>query len=105
MAIQKHMCVNHSDRPAICVCVITKEAICAECSTRYEGVNYSKEGLVILKQRRAEASAKTGKGHLVLLAAILVCPLLLYAHYLFFHLSSSVLVDLQQFDLANMFGA
>jgi hypothetical protein len=56
MVIARHTCVHHPDRLAIGVCVITRQPICAECSTRYEGFNYSKEGLRILQQRRASAN-------------------------------------------------
>ena len=55
MVIRKKFCINHPERPAIGICVITGKAICEECSTRYEGVNYSKEGLEILRTRRARA--------------------------------------------------
>ena len=41
MAIEKRMCAFHPDRLAIGICVETKVPICGECSTRYEGVNYS----------------------------------------------------------------
>ncbi len=53
MALKKTYCVNHSDRPAVGVCVITRQPVCEECTTRYEGVNYSRAGLAILKARRA----------------------------------------------------
>lgn len=61
MAIEKRMCAFHADRLAIGVCVETKMPICGECSTRYEGVNYSKEGLRRLQARRAPKK-KTGDG-------------------------------------------
>jgi hypothetical protein len=59
MAIRSAYCKYHPDRRAIGVCVVLKVPICAECSTRYEGVNYSKEGLRILRERRA---AQTERG-------------------------------------------
>ncbi len=45
MAIKRDYCVNHPDRLAMGRCVITHRPICSECSTQYEGVNYSLEGL------------------------------------------------------------
>lgn len=104
MALLKQMCANHVDRIAIGVCVITKAPICAECSTRYEGVNYSKEGLEIFKERRAsEASGGTGLKFGGVVLAVILSPLLLYAHYLFFHLTISFFIDLQQLDMERWF--
>lgn len=57
MALQKTFCVNHPDRPAIGVCVETKQPLCGECATRYNGVNYSREGLEILRRRRERERA------------------------------------------------
>lgn len=92
-------CHHHPDRRALGVCVITNQAICAECSTRYEGVNYSKEGLAILQARRA-AETKTGGwgGRLAATAALLTSPLMLYLLYLFFLWSFETLIDLQQLE-------
>ena len=93
MAIQQRFCVNHPDRPAIGICVITQKAICGECSTRYEGVNYSREGLQILQQRRAKA-AQAGPRHgwALLAASILATPLLLYLMYLCLTISADWLM-------------
>ena len=83
MEIQQRYCVHHPDRPAIGICVVTKQAICGECSTRYEGVNYSKEGLRILQeQRRAQEKGVgriSGKAALAVLAPGLL--LLVYFYY------------------------
>ena len=71
MALAKH-CEAHPDRPAIGVCVITKRPICAVCSTPYNGVNYSREGLAILLEReRVEQKAqdRTSWGFVVALLA------------------------------------
>jgi hypothetical protein len=105
MALQRQSCVNHPDRAAIGVCFVTKKPICAECSTRYEGVNYSKEALEILRQERAAAAKESGSRR-GMLALLMIClsPLLLYAHYLFFNLASSMLIDIQQIDLVRWMG-
>jgi hypothetical protein len=76
MALKKTYCHNHADRPAIGVCVITGQAICEECSTRYEGVNYSHEGLRILQARRnARNTIRWWPDRTVLIAGILLTPL------------------------------
>ncbi|MDR0363300.1 MAG: hypothetical protein LBJ46_11555 [Planctomycetota bacterium] len=61
MALEKAYCANHSERLAIGVCVETGRAICGECSTRYNGVNYSREGLEIMLARKREKSALPGR--------------------------------------------
>ena len=99
MALRRQTCVNHPDRPAIGVCVKTKQTICAECSTRYEGVNYSKEGLRILQQERAAGRSAARRGRL---AITLLCaggsPLFLLLLYLFYRLALTSLIDMQQLD-------
>lgn len=97
MAIKKKTCVNHPERPAIGVCVITKRPICAECSTRYEGVNYSKEGLRILQQRRAAAARKVGSlNRMAGILAVLLSPVFFYLLYLFYFVGFRALISLQQ---------
>ena len=79
------MCINHPDRPAIGICVITKKQICQECSTQYEGVNYSKEGLEILMSRRAATVTRVGVGERFIgLIALLSAPILLFLLYYFY---------------------
>ena len=75
MAFKKTFCLNHPDRPAIGICVITGQAICEECSTRYEGVNYSRDGLRILQaQRNAENTIHRGRGRVWLVLCTLLSP-------------------------------
>ena len=75
MALKKTFCLNHPDRPAIGICVITGQAICEECSTRYEGVNYSRDGLRILQARRsAENTIHRVRGRLWLVLGTLLSP-------------------------------
>lgn len=82
MAIQQRCCTNHPERAAIGICVLTRKPICSECSTRYEGVNYSKEGLQLLRQQRAAAARAGGRGAIVL-AVLGVClsPAMCYLVY------------------------
>jgi len=96
--IQQRFCTNHPDRPAIGVCVITQKPICGECSTRYEGVNYSREGLRILQERRAAAEAAgrgSGRAKWVVLGA-LITPVCLYLAYLGYFISAETLINLMQ---------
>ena len=100
MAITKKQCHYHPNRPAIGVCVELGIPICAECSTRYEGVNYSREGLRILRERRVgEAGrgsfAQSVGGLLLTLAA----PLMFYLIYLSYFYSFQALIDWAQLEL------
>ena len=96
MAIQQRFCVNHPQRMAIGVCVMTRKPICGECSTRYEGVNYSKEGLRLLQQQRAAAQIKPRPGKRRTLAVLgwLVAPMMLYLVYLAYLVTAQVLTNL-----------
>jgi len=97
VAIQKKTCVNHPDRRAIGVCVITGQPICAECSTRYEGVNYSKEGLRRLHEARARQSRRTGVvRRLLRFAVVLGMPILGILLYYSYLLSFRALLDLMR---------
>jgi hypothetical protein len=91
MAIERRFCKNHPDRPAIGVCVITHEAICSECSTRYEGVNYSREGLRIVQERR-RMGEKSRSRWLVSGALTALAPVLLWLVYWSFYLGVDLLM-------------
>jgi hypothetical protein len=91
-------CVNHPQRKAIGVCVMTGKAICAECSTRHEGVNYSKEGLAmrLAQQRDAEQG---GRGARVgAMVALLFSPAMLAAAYGMYWYTFRLMIDLQQWS-------
>jgi hypothetical protein len=75
MPIEQRFCVNHPQRAAIGICVVTRKPICGECSTRYEGVNYSREGLELLRKQRAEKQRKLRKFSFAALLALLGSPL------------------------------
>ena len=62
MQLEQRFCINHPDRRAIGICVETKKPICGECSTRYNGVNYSKEGLELMHERRRREATARGTG-------------------------------------------
>lgn len=83
MALKKTFCLNHPDRLAIGICVITGQAICEECSTRYEGVNYSREGLRILQARRNAENRRHGwRGRSWLILGTLLSPVSVLLIYL-----------------------
>ncbi|HZK79516.1 MAG TPA: hypothetical protein VFC46_00575 [Humisphaera sp.] len=93
MAISQRFCTNHPERPAIGICVMTRKPICGECSTRYEGVNYSREGLKLLQRQRASAKPRKRK-LLVPLLAWVVSPALLYLMYLGYMTTADALMRL-----------
>src|SRR3954452_22476421 len=83
MPIEQRFCANHPQRLAIGVCVMTAKPICGECSTRYEGVNYSKEGLALLQKQRAAAEKGTRSRKRVVANVLMwgLSPLLVYLMY------------------------
>lgn len=96
MAISR-TCSKHPDRMAIGVCVVTRQPICSECSTRYQGINYSAEGLAQLlaqekRQREQSGRSRVWVGYLAFLCA----PLLLWLVYLEFSSVGQWLIDLIQ---------
>jgi len=91
----QRMCTNHPHRKAIGVCVMTSRPICAECSTRYEGVSYSKEGLAkrLAQERQAEGA---GGSRFATGLALALTPVLLLSTFGFFWYLFIGLIDLQQ---------
>ena len=94
MAIEQRYCVNHPQRPAIGICVMTRKPICGECSTRYEGVNYSRDGLELLRRQREGARQKHGRFSFTVVAAALGAPLAAYLIFLAYLLSAEALMEL-----------
>jgi len=39
-ALKSQACANHSERAARAVCMSCKKAVCQECATQWEGINY-----------------------------------------------------------------
>lgn len=101
MAIKKQMCSSHPDRPAIGLCVETREPICAECSTRYEGVNYSKEGLRIMQARRKAPEKAKGRGAWRVLAVLSV-PVLLLLLYGFYYYTADQVTQVLHMSLEHL---
>jgi hypothetical protein len=98
MARLATQCAQHPDRRAIGVCVVTGRAICAECSTQYRGVNYSKEGL---EQYLAEQSGPAAGGAGVVAAAgwallVLAAPVAGWVMWRGVDLLGQWIVDLMQ---------
>jgi hypothetical protein len=94
MPIQQQFCANHPQRAAIGICVMTRKPICGECSTRYEGVNYSREGLELLRKQQAAAVKKQGRGMVWGTLAWLAAPILLFLMYAAYWSAATVLMDL-----------
>lgn len=83
MALKQAHCANHPGRLAIGVCVETGKPVCGECSTRYNGVNYSREGLeIMLARRRREEAAAGGVGWLHVVALGVPATAALFLVYL-----------------------
>ena len=88
--------LHHPDRLAIGVCIITKHPICAECSTRFEGVNYSREGLRILWQRRAaQAGQATTSQRAAAVLALACVPISLFMLWWFYRVLGSLLIEVR----------
>jgi hypothetical protein len=94
MAIEQRYCVNHPQRAAIGICVMTRKPICGECSTRYEGVNYSREGLELLRKQRAESLRKHGGFPVALVVGVLGVPVAAYLLYLAYLTSANAIMGL-----------
>lgn len=92
MAVEQRFCVNHPERVAIGVCVETKKPICGECSTRYNGVNYSREGLEILRRRRSREAEKSG-GQVGYLPFLLIALVMSAVMFLFYYVLGGILID------------
>lgn len=97
MAIARRNCTNHPERAAIGICVITQKPICGECATRIDGVNYSKEGLRILQERRNTSQAKSNwKARLFAFALVIAVPFSAGVLYQFYVSGLQFMVDLGQ---------
>ena len=97
MPLLVRQCQRHPDRKAIAVCVVTSVPICAECSTTYEGVNYSKEGLEqYLASRRASSTAGRQRGSVLSVLLWIVSPLAIYLAWLGLEQLGQLTVDLIQ---------
>jgi hypothetical protein len=94
MAIAQRFCVNHPQRAAIGICVMTRKPICGECSTRYEGVNYSREGLELLRQQRAQSQKKGSGLSIAVLSVIVGAPVAGYLLFLAYLTSADALMSL-----------
>jgi hypothetical protein len=55
-AIAVH-CLNHPDRPALAICVSCGKAVCAACSTRWEGMHHCISCLAARRQAAGQRAA------------------------------------------------
>ncbi|MEM1097198.1 MAG: hypothetical protein AAGH92_00275 [Planctomycetota bacterium] len=96
MAKLARFCSRHPDRPAIGVCVITGRAICAECSTQYQGVNYSKEGLAEYLASQSPEEKTTGGLDLWVVALAIVSPVMAWAAFAALGATGGLVIDFIQ---------
>lgn len=96
MATLARYCSRHPDRPAIGVCVVTQRAICAECSTQYRGVNYSKEGLEQYLASRQKEKRGGGLAAAAVILIVLLSPGLAWSAYAGFAALGGLIVDVLQ---------
>ena len=91
--------MNHPERAAIGVCVITQRPICGECATRIDGVNYSKEGLRILQERRNSSRSKTNwRSRLFVVALMIAVPFSAAVLFNFYEAGLNFMVDMDQME-------
>lgn len=99
MALSRRNCMNHPERAAIGVCVITQNPICGECATRIDGVNYSKEGLRILQERRNTFRSKVDwKSRLFVMACMIAVPFSAVLLFQFYEAGLHFMVDMDQME-------
>lgn len=63
-------CHNHPDRPALAVCVSCGKAVCAACSTRWDGMHHCISCLAARRQASGQRAAVVRAIATALLAAI-----------------------------------
>ncbi|MBX9656713.1 hypothetical protein K2Y11_24105 [bacterium] len=99
MALTRRNCMNHPERAAIGICVITQKPICGECATRIDGVNYSKEGLRILQERRNTSRGKVDwKARLFVMALVIAVPFSAALLFQFYEAGLHFMVDMDQME-------
>lgn len=64
------VCHYHRDRPGVGICVRCRVVICAECSTRLDGINHCHACLKALGQRKGPTSS--GRASVNLFAGIVL---------------------------------
>jgi hypothetical protein len=61
---RRHLCANHPDRPAHAICMACRKAVCGECATEWDGINYCVSCLAA--RRRSEGTRGSRLGWLTL---------------------------------------
>ena len=72
-AARRHLCAVHPDRPAHAVCMACRKAMCGECATEWDGINYC---VACLRARRQGARVR---GSIVAMATMIAASALLLA--------------------------
>jgi hypothetical protein len=67
-------CRNHADREAIGVCVVCRVRVCAECSTKVEGINRCVDCLAKAagEAKPAAVARKPGRGGAIAAGALVI---------------------------------
>lgn len=55
MALARRTCAHHPDRPGHALCMACRKALCRECATEWDGINYCAS---CLAQRRRSVAAR-----------------------------------------------
>ena len=67
--LKSQFCANHPERAARAVCVSCRKAVCPECATQWEGINYC---VHCLRARREKSVAKSSAPETALVLAAIV---------------------------------
>ena len=67
--LKSQFCANHPERAARAVCVSCRKAVCPECATQWEGINFCVQ---CLRTRREKTVAQSSASETVLVLAAIV---------------------------------
>ena len=56
--LTRRFCAQHADRLSHAMCMSCRKAICQECATQWEGINYCAVCLAVQRQPKAESSIR-----------------------------------------------
>lgn len=73
-ALKSQFCANHPERAARAVCMSCKKAVCQECATQWEGINYCVQCL--RNRREKQTTSSSVPGTILVVAASVILFLL-----------------------------
>jgi len=65
-ALKSQSCANHPERAARAVCMSCKKAVCQECATQWEGINYCVQ---CLRNKREKTTVRSSTPEAVAVVA------------------------------------